>query len=79
MQTTIYTALTLHLQLFTKHLCFVRYCKSSKEDLQYRGGTEVDEPKPGIQSEVSQKEKNKYRVLTHVYTVAESDMTERLN
>ena len=39
----------------------------------------MDEPKPGIHSEVNQKEKNKYRVLTHVYTVAESDMTERLN
>ena len=68
LQTTIDTALTLHLQLFTKHLCCVRYYKSSKEDLQYRGGTEVDEPRADHTEWSKSKREKKCCVLTHLYT-----------
>ena len=33
-------------------------------------------PEPVIQSEVSQKEKNKYRILTHIYGIQENGIDE---
>ena len=40
-----------------------------KSCIKFKAVPQVDEPEPVTQSEVSQKEKNKYRQLTHIYGI----------
>ena len=40
-----------------------------KKECIWVSSDEVDEPKPIIQSEVSQKEKEKYHTLMHIYEI----------
>ena len=42
---------------------------SHKKEHIWVSSNEVDEPKPIIQSEVSQKEKHQYSILTHIYGI----------
>ena len=42
---------------------------SYKKEHIWVSSNEVDELEPIIQSEVSQKEKNKYRILMHIYGI----------
>ena len=42
---------------------------SHKKERIWVSSDEVDELEPIIQSEVSQKEKDKYRILTHIYRI----------
>ena len=42
---------------------------SHKKECLGVSSNEVDEPRPIIQSEVSQKEKDKYHILMHIYGI----------
>ena len=42
---------------------------SHKKDQMWVSSSEMDEPRALIQGEVSQKEKNIYHILTHIYEI----------
>ena len=42
---------------------------SHKKEYIWVSSDEVNDPEPVIQSDVSQKEKDKYHILTHIYEI----------
>ena len=60
------------------HICN-RILLNHKKGHIWVSPSEVDDLKPNIKSEVSQKEKNKYHLLLHIYEIYKDDSDEPIH